>query len=85
MGGMGGGGHGNMMRGGRAGVWASEKRELKTPLPAAARRIGEVLGEHKASCSQSMATLIVASALQMVPPYLTRYVVDHVIPNRAGR
>jgi subfamily B ATP-binding cassette protein MsbA len=81
MGGMGGGGGmGNMMRGGGPGVWANEKQELKTPLRELLVRIGEVLGEHRRSLLSAMATLIVASALQMVPPYLTRYVVDHVIP-----
>ncbi|HEY3108080.1 MAG TPA: ABC transporter ATP-binding protein, partial [Chloroflexota bacterium] len=83
MGGMGmmGGGMGNMMRGGGPGVWATEKVELKTPLKQLLGRIGEMLGEHKRMLFSSMATLIIASALQMVPPYLTRYVVDHVIPD----
>jgi ABC-type multidrug transport system fused ATPase/permease subunit len=85
MGGMGmGGGMGNMMRGGGPGVWASEKAELKTPLRQLLWRIGEVLGEHRRVLFTSMVTLIVASGLQMVPPYLTRYVVDHVIPSARG-
>jgi ATP-binding cassette, subfamily B, bacterial MsbA len=85
MGGMGGGGGmGNMMRGGGPGVWASEKAELKTPLRELLGRIGEVLGEHRRVLFTSMITLIVASGLQMVPPYLTRYVVDHVIPTARG-
>lgn len=79
-----GGGMGNMMRGGGPGVWASEKVELKTPLPQLLRRLGETLGEHKRVLIQALVTLIVASALQMVPPYLTRYVVDHVIPSARG-
>jgi subfamily B ATP-binding cassette protein MsbA len=83
-GGMG-GGPGGMMRGGGPGVWANEKVELKTPLPQLLGRIGELLGEHKRALFGSMATLIVASALQMVPPYLTRYVVDHVIPEQRSQ
>jgi ABC-type multidrug transport system fused ATPase/permease subunit len=75
---------GNRMRGGGPGVWAEEKRELKTPLPQLLRRLGEMLGAHKRVLFEAMATLIVASALQMVPPYLTRYVVDNVIPSARG-
>lgn len=84
MGGGMGGGMGNMMRGGGPGVWAAEKRELNTPLPVLLRRIGEVLGEHRSALVSALVTIIFASALQTVPPYLTRYVVDVVIPTAHG-
>jgi subfamily B ATP-binding cassette protein MsbA len=80
MGGGGMGGPGGMMRGGGPGVWANEKAELKTPLPQLLKRIGGILGEFRTTLFWAIGTLICAAALNMVPPYLTRYVIDHVIP-----
>ncbi len=83
-----GGGHGfgggGMMRGGGPGVWAREKAELKTPLGQLLGRIGGVLGEFKKALFWALATLIFAALLQMIPPYATRYVVDHIIPQKNG-
>jgi ABC-type multidrug transport system fused ATPase/permease subunit len=73
-----------MMRGG-PGVWAQEKRELSTPVSVLVRRLGEVVGEQRRTLTGAVLTVLVASALQMVPPYLTRYVVDDVIPNASAQ
>ncbi len=76
----GGVGPGAMMRGG-PGVWATEQRKITTPLPVLLGRLGEVIGEYRQTLTRAIATVAIASALQMVPPYLTRYVVDDVIPS----
>jgi len=76
----GGVGPGAMMRGG-PGVWATEQRKITTPLPVLLGRLGEVIGEYRQTLTRAIATVAVASALQMAPPYLTRYVVDDVIPS----
>ena len=74
-------GPGAMMRGG-PGVWAQEKREIRTPLTVLLPRIGGVLGEFKRQMFWALGTILVSSALQMVPPYVTRHVIDTIIPIR---
>jgi subfamily B ATP-binding cassette protein MsbA len=83
-GGFGGGfGPGGMMRGG-PGVWAEAKHELRTPVGVILRRLGEVVGEERRTLTLALLTVLLSSALQMVPPYATRYVIDDVIPRAAG-
>jgi ATP-binding cassette subfamily B protein len=74
-------GPGSMMRGG-PGVWATEHRAIRTPLPILLNRIGGILGEFKRTLITALLTILVASSLQMAPPYLTRYVIDTVIPRQ---
>ena len=82
-GGFGGGfGPGAMMRGG-AGVWAQEKHELRTPVGVLLRRLGDIVGEQRRTLTIALLTVLFSSALQMVPPYATRYVIDDVIPRSA--
>jgi subfamily B ATP-binding cassette protein MsbA len=79
----GGMGMGGMMRGG-PGVWAQERHELRTPVGVLLRRVGEIVGEQRRTLSTALLTVLVSSALQMVPPYATRYVIDEVIPRAAA-
>lgn len=72
-----------MMRGGIPGVWAQEKRDLTTPVPVLLRRLGAVLEDRKPIIWRALLAVALASALQMVPPYMTRIIVDEVIPRES--
>ncbi|MCL4498809.1 MAG: ABC transporter transmembrane domain-containing protein, partial [Chloroflexi bacterium] len=70
-----------MMRGGGAGaVWAQEKPTLQTSMGEILRRLGEVVASQKRHLIYATITIVISSALQMIPPEATRYVIDNLIP-----
>src|SRR5579859_7929016 len=56
-----------------------EPTKLATPMGTLVRRMGGLIREQRAFLMASMVSVAVASGLQMVPPFLTKQVVDHVI------
>jgi subfamily B ATP-binding cassette protein MsbA len=80
-GGMSVGGMGMGMRGGGHGtLLAREKAELQTSVGEVVRRLAEVVSSQKRKVFIAVTTIVVSSALQMVPPEATRYVIDNLIP-----
>jgi ABC-type multidrug transport system fused ATPase/permease subunit len=66
--------------GGPNAVWAQEKYQLQTSMGEILRRLGEVIAAQKRHVLIATVTIILSSALQMVPPAATRYVIDELIP-----
>jgi ATP-binding cassette, subfamily B, bacterial MsbA len=71
-----------MMRGGpQNAVWAGDKYRLQSSMGEIFRRLGEVLSAHKRYMIYAITTVVASSALQMIPPLATRYVIDTLIPS----
>ncbi len=66
--------------GGANAVWAQEKYQLQTSMGEVLRRLGEVVAAQKRQMLIATITIILSSALQMIPPAATRYVIDELIP-----
>ncbi len=66
--------------GGANAVWAQEKYQLQTSMGEILRRLGEVIAAQKRHVFIATVTIILSSALQMIPPAATRYVIDELIP-----
>ena len=78
-----GGGGGMGMRGGGGGpgsLMVREKAELQSSMGDILRRLAEVVASQKRYMFIALGTILVSSALQMVPPVATRYVIDSLIP-----
>lgn len=71
--------------GGANAVWAQEKVELQTSMGAILRRLGETIAGQKRQVFIATITIILSSALQMIPPEATRYVIDVLIPTANTR
>jgi subfamily B ATP-binding cassette protein MsbA len=79
----GGGGFGAMMRGAPAGGWRAQQADGPSgPAWPLIRRLAGVVAEYKGRLLVALGTVLAASALQMVPLWATKEVVDHVIPSR---
>lgn len=59
-----------------------EPVQLRTPVIVLLRRMGGLIHEQHRLLFVSMFCVLIASGLQMVPPYATKQVVDHVITSR---
>ncbi len=68
------------MGGGANAVWAQEKPHLETSMGEILRRLGEVIAGQKKQVGLAIITIVCSSALQMIPPEATRYVIDTLIP-----
>lgn len=66
--------------GGGQPVWAQEKYQLQSSMGEILRRLGEVIATQKRQLLIATITIVVSSALQMIPPEATRYVIDNLIP-----
>ncbi len=66
-------------------VWAQQKYELQTSMGEILGRIGEVIAEKRRYLVYAVLTIILSSALQMVPPVATKYVIDTLIPEANER
>ena len=78
---QGGLGFGGMMRGGGGGGWrAMQPDKPMGPAWPLVRRLGGVVAEQRGRLLVGLATVVVASALQMVPLWATKEIIDRVIP-----
>ncbi|MGH2458997.1 MAG: ABC transporter ATP-binding protein [Chloroflexota bacterium] len=68
------------MGGGANAVWAQEKPHLETSMGEILGRLGETVAGQKRQVLIAICTIILSSALQMIPPEATRYVIDTLIP-----
>jgi len=66
--------------GGANAVWAQEKPHLNTSMGDILRRLGETIAGQKRQVVLAIGTITLSSALQMIPPEATRYVIDTLIP-----
>jgi ABC-type multidrug transport system fused ATPase/permease subunit len=66
--------------GGVNAVWAQEKYQLQTSMGEILHRLGEVVASQKRQIIFAIITILASSALQMIPPAATRYVIDSLIP-----
>jgi ABC-type multidrug transport system fused ATPase/permease subunit len=81
---MGGGGMGMgaMMRGGQPGGWRATPADRPTgPAWPLVKRLAGVVAEYKGRLLVALVTVVAASALQMVPLWATKEIVDHTIPS----
>jgi ABC-type bacteriocin/lantibiotic exporter with double-glycine peptidase domain len=70
-----------MMRGGQVGGWRAQQADKPTgPAWPLVRRLLGVVAEYRGRLLVALGTVVLASALQMVPLYATREIVDHTIP-----
>src|SRR5947209_1176697 len=68
-----------MFRGADA-AWAQQKFELHSSPGEILGRVGEVIASQRKYLLYATITIIVSSALQMIPPLATKYVIDTLIP-----
>src|SRR6266852_2966172 len=69
-----------MWRSGADSVWAQQKYELRSGMGEIVRRMGEVIKPVRRYAYYALLTIFMSSALQMIPPVATKYVIDILIP-----
>ncbi|HVC35053.1 MAG TPA: ABC transporter ATP-binding protein, partial [Chloroflexota bacterium] len=74
-----------MRWGGANAVWAQERVELQSSMGEILRRLGEIIATQKRQIILAMITIMLSSALQMIPPEATKYVIDVLIPTANTR
>ena len=68
-----------MFRGADA-AWTQKQVKLRTSMGAVFSRLGTIIAEQKRYLVYATITILVSSALQMIPPIATKYVIDTLIP-----
>jgi ABC-type multidrug transport system fused ATPase/permease subunit len=61
-------------------VWAQEKSDLSRPLGELLGRLGQILAADTKYSFYAIAAMVASSALQMIAPLATKYVIDDLIP-----
>ena len=62
-------------------VSAKDKAQLKEH-PVSLKRIGQLFAPHRAAMAVVIALIVASSLLALVPPFLTRDLIDHAIPKQ---
>ena len=65
-----------MMWRGADAAWTQKSVKLQTSMGAVFSRLGGIIAEQKKYVWYASITIIVSSALQMIPPVATKYVID---------
>lgn len=66
-------------------VWATDKYRLQSSLREILGRLGQVIAPQRRYLGYAAITIVVSSALQMIPPVATKYVIDVLIPRADQR
>jgi subfamily B ATP-binding cassette protein MsbA len=74
-----------MWQRGENAVWAQQKYELQSSMGEVLARLGTIIANQKKYLVWAAITIVVSSALQMVPPIATKYVIDTLIPKANER
>ena len=74
-----------MMWRGADAAWSQKSVKLQTSMGAVFARLGGIIAEQKKYVWYASITILVSSALQMVPPVATKYVIDVLIPSSNER
>jgi ABC-type multidrug transport system fused ATPase/permease subunit len=69
-----------MMWRGADAAWAQKQVKLQTSMGAVFSRLGTIIAEQKRYLVYATITILLSSALQMIPPIATKYVIDVLIP-----
>src|SRR4029077_11495047 len=66
-------------------AWTQKSVKLQTSMGAVFARLGGIIAEQQKYVWYASITILVSSALQMVPPVATKYVIDVLIPTANER
>ena len=69
-----------MMWRGADAAWTQKSVKLQTSMGAVFSRLGTIIAEQKRYLVYATITILLSSALQMIPPIATKYVIDVLIP-----